>query len=166
MDIFGRKVLPSLHDGGLSSDEISTLSNNPEILDHSRDTVLLDHVLDVGERSFTFSYTGNSAGALKDLEKWGSKIFVFYLKTVPYDRPLRVEYLDLDGEPTVAVDRIASLVYAMSAHHAAFGLPSVLIEADACARLSEEDIDMVRDDITARLGPSAPLDLRRHINPF
>ena len=166
MDIFGRKVLPSLNEGGLPSDEISTLSNNPEILEHSRDTVLLDHVLDVGERSFTFSYTGNSAGALKDLDKWGSKIFVFYLKTVPYDRPLRVEYLDLDGEPTVAVDRIASLVYAMSAHHAAFGLPSVLIEADACARLSEEDIDVVRDDITARLGPSAPLDLRRHITPF
>jgi len=166
MDIFGRKVLPSLHEGGLSSDEISTLSNNPEILDHSRDTVLLDHVLDVGERSFTFSYTGNLAGVLKDLDKWGSKIFVFYLKTVPYDRPLRVEFLDLDGEPTVAVDRIASLIYAMSAHHAAFGLPSVLIEADACARLSEEDIDVVRDDITARLGPSAPLDLRRHITPF
>jgi hypothetical protein len=166
MDIFGRKVLPGLQEGGLSLEEISTLSNNTEILDHSRDTVLLDHLLDVGERSFTFSYTGNPGGALKDLDKWGSKIFVFYFKTVPYDRPLRVEYLDMNGEPTAVVDRIASLVYAMSAHHAAFGLPSVLIEADACARLSEEDIDVVRDDITARLGPSAPLDLRRHITPF
>lgn len=166
IDIFRHKVLPSLLEGGLSSDEASTLSNNQEILDHSRDTVLLDHVLDVGERSFTFSYTGNLAGVLKDLDKWGSKIFAFYLKTVQYDRPLRVEFLDLNGEPAGAVDRISSLIYALSAHHAAFGLPSVLIEADVCARLSEEDIDVVRDDITARLGPFAPLDLRRHMTPF
>ncbi|KUO40600.1 MAG: hypothetical protein AVW06_02335 [Hadesarchaea archaeon DG-33-1] len=165
IDIFRRKVLPSL-EGGLPSDEALTFSKNMEILNNSRDTVLLDHVLNVGERSFTFSYAGNPASALRDLDGWGSKIFAFYLKTVPYDRPLRVEFLDLNVGQSRIADRIASLVYALSAHHAAFGLPSVLIEADVCARLSEEDLDMVRDSITARLGPFAPMDLRRHMIPF
>ena len=166
IDIFRRKVLPSLLGGGLSLDEASTLSKNLEILNHSRDTVLLDHVLSVGERSFTFRYAGSPSSVLRDIGGWGSRISAFYLKTVPYDRPLRVEFLEMNGEQTRVADRIASLIYALSAHHAAFGLPSVLIEADVCARLSEEDLDMVRDSITARLGPFAPLDLRRRMIPF
>jgi len=160
IDILRCKVLPSLGGLGLKQKEL-------EVLERSRDTVLLDHVLEVGERTFTFRYAEKPASyVLRDLGGWAARIFAFYLKTVPFDRPLRVEFVDFGGEPAGTADRIASLIYALSSHHDAFGLPSVLIEADACARLVEEDLCIVRDSIADRLGSSALLDLRRHRRPF
>jgi len=160
VDILRCKVLPSLGGLGLKQKEL-------EVLERSRDTVLLDHVLGVGERTFTFRYAEKPASyVLRDLGGWAGRIHAFYLKTVPFDRPLRVEFVDFGGEPAGTADRIASLVYALSSHHDAFGLPSVLIEADACARLAEEDLCIVRDSIADRIGPSALLDLRRHRRPF
>ena len=79
---------------------------------------------------------------------------------------MRVEFVDPRGEPTKNVGRIASVVYALSQHHDAYGLPSVLIEADACARLDERDLDIVHDSIVDRLGPSVLMDLRRNRRPF
>jgi hypothetical protein len=158
IDILKRRVLPSF--GMLGRQEL-------EVLERSRDTVLLDHVLGVGERTFIFRYAESpSSYVLRDLGGWATKVYVFYLKTVPFDRPLRVEFIDCGGRPIEAANQIASLVYALSSHHDAFGLPSVLIEADACARLAEEDLCIVRDSIADRLGPSALLDLRRHRKPF
>ncbi|MEM3453150.1 MAG: hypothetical protein QW835_05950, partial [Candidatus Hadarchaeum sp.] len=63
-------------------------------------------------------------------------------------------------------DRVASLVYALSSHHEEFGLPSVIIEADASARLAEEELSWVRDIISARLDPAFAPDLRRERKPF
>ncbi len=160
IDILRRRVLPSFGDLGLGREEL-------EVLERSRDTVLLDHVLGVGERTFIFRYAENpSSYVLRDLGGWAAKVYAFYLKTVPFDRPLRVEFVDCGSGPTETGNRVASLIYALSSHHDAFGLPSVLIEADACARLAEEDLCIVRDSIADRLGPSALLDLRRHRRPF
>ena len=158
IDIIQRKVVPALPE--LSPEE-------QEVLENSRDTVLLDRVLEVGERTLAFRYAEKPADyVLRDLGKWASMVRVFYMKAVPYDRPLRVEFLDCgDGAAEVA-DRVASLVYSLSAHHDAFGLPPVLIEADARARLHGEEICMVRDSIVDFLGPSVILDLRRHRWPF
>ena len=160
IDILMRKIIPRLGGLGLKREELETL-------ERSRDTVLLDHVLDVGERTFSFRYAENpSSYVLRDLGEWAMKVYVFYLKSVPFDRPLRVEFIDFEEDPSKTADRIASIVYALSSHHDAFGLPSVLIEADACARLAEEDLCVVRDSIADRLGPSTLLDLRRHRRPF
>lgn len=157
IDILRRKVLPALPE--LSPEEM-------EVLENSRDTVLLDRVLEVGERTLTFRYAENPLDALGDLGEWADGVHVFYIKAVPYDRPLRVEFADFGkGEAEVA-DRVASLVYSLSAHHDAFGLPSVLIEADARARLHGEEIGIARDIIIDLLGPSVILDLRRHRWPF
>ncbi|MBA7502330.1 hypothetical protein ES706_00914 [subsurface metagenome] len=160
VDILRRKVLPSLGGLGLEQKEL-------EILERSRDTVLLDHVLGVGERTSIFRYAESpSRYVLRDLGEWAMRVYAFYIKTVPFDRPLRVEFIDFRDEPAETADRVAPLVYALSSHHDAFGLPSVLIEADVCARLTEEDLSIVRDSIADRLGPSALLDLRRHRRPF
>jgi len=160
IDILRDKILPSFGDLDLGQDDL-------EVLKRSRDTVLLDHMLDVGKRTFVFRYAENPSNyVLSDLGDWASKVHVFYIKTVPFDRPLRVEFVDCDGETAETADHVASLVYALSSHHDAFGLPSVLIEADACARLAEEDLCIVRDSIADRLGPSALLDLRRDRKPF
>ena len=70
------------------------------------------------------------------------------------------------GDPARSADRVASIVYALSAHHDAYGLPPVLIEADARARLDGNELGIIRDGISDRLGPSTLLDLRRHRRPF
>ncbi len=160
IDIIRHKVIPSLGGLGLEEKEL-------EILEHSRDTVLLDHVLGVGERTSIFHYAESpSKYVLRDIGKWAMRVYAFYLKTVLFDRPLRVEFIEFRDDPVATADSVAPLVYALSSHHDAFGLPSVLIEADVCARLTEEDLSIVRDSIADRLGPSALLDLRRNRRPF
>lgn len=160
VDILGHKVLPAFGNLGLEQEDL-------EALERSRDTILLDHLLGVGERTPAFTYAEKPASyVLRDLGPWAAKVYAFYLKTVPFDRPLRVEFIDCWNQPVKSVDRIASLVYALSSHHDGFGLPSVLIEADACVRLAEEDMCIVRDSIADRLGPLALLELRRNMRPF
>jgi hypothetical protein len=160
VDILREGVLPAFGNLGLKEEDLNAL-------ERSRDTVLLDYLLGVGERTPAFTYAEKPASyVLRDLGPWATKVYAFYLKTVPFDRPLRLEFVDCLGQPTESAGRIASLVYALSSHHDAFGLPSVLIEADACVRLAEEDMCIVRDSIADRLGPSAPLELRRNRRPF
>jgi len=160
VDILRHEVLPVFGDFGLEQKDLA-------ILERSRDTILLDHLLGVGERTPAFTYAEKPASyVLRDLGPWAAKVYAFYLQTVPFDRPLRVEFVDCWDQPIKSADRIASLVYALSSHHDGFGLPSVLIEADACVRLAEEDLYIVRDSIADRLGPFALLELRRNMRPF
>ena len=166
LDILRHKVLQALIEGrDLPKDETSTLLQSDDLLANSRDTAFLDYMLEAGERSCVFKYA-DAPGALADLNKWGQKIYAFYIKTVPYDYPLRVEFVDPRGEPKKTAERAASIVYAISQHHDAYGLPSVLIEADARARLVEEDLYVIHDSIIDRLGPSVLMDLRRNRRPF
>ncbi|MEM4202073.1 MAG: DNA double-strand break repair nuclease NurA [Candidatus Hadarchaeum sp.] len=137
------------------------------ILDKTKDTVLLNHVLRVGERTSAFTYVERPASyVLSDLGGWGERIYGFYIRTVPFDRPLRIEFLKGVEDAAETADRVASLVYALSSHHEEFGLPSVIIEADASARLAEEELSWVRDIISARLDPAFAPDLRRERKPF
>ncbi len=160
VEILRNSIIPKFGDLGLESKDFA-------MLERSRDTVLLDHLLEVGERTPAFTYAEKPASyVLRDLGAWGARVHAFYIKTVPFDRPLRVEFLDLYETLTKTTDQIASLIYALSSYHDAFGLPSVMIEADACARLAEEDLCVVRDSIADRIGPSSLLDLRRHRRPF
>jgi hypothetical protein len=165
IDIFQRKILPSLIENcNIPPEHVSVLTDG-DFLSCSRDTVFLNHMLEVGERTFAFTYTGTPSGyPLRDLSERFQRIQVFYIKTVPYDRPLRIEFLQSKDERVA--DRLASLIYALSAHHNAYGLPSVLIEADVRARLAEEELDILHDSIADRIGPSTLLDLRRHRRPF
>jgi hypothetical protein len=114
-----------------------------------------------------FAYAEKPAShVLRDLGLWGEKVYVFYIKTVPFDQPLRVEFLDHSSQTVETAREVASLVYALSSNHDAFGFPSVLIEADACGRLTEDDLCLVRDGILDQLGPMAPRELRRNRRPF
>lgn len=164
--IFQRKIMPLLDDGALPPEELRILKENEEVISNSRDTALLDHLLDVGERTFAFSYANPPARVLKDLGAWASRAYAFYIKTVPYDWPIRVEFVDGSATPARAADEVASLIYALSADHDACALPTVLIEADSCARLAQEELTIIQDNITDRLEPSASLELRRHRRPF
>lgn len=165
--IFQKKIFPILmENANLTSEEISSLNENKQVLMNSRDTAFLDYLLEAGERSFAFNYAEAPANLLEDLGDWKEKIKAFYVKPVPYDRPVRVEFISSDEESLEIVERAASLVSSLSARHDACALPTVLIEADARAALAEEEISILRDNISDRLEPSTMLDLRRERRPF
>lgn len=166
-NIFQRKIFPKLiEEETLSRDEITSFNENKNVLLVSRDTAFLDYLLEAGERTFTFSYAKAPANLLEDLGDWKKRIYAFYVKPVPYDRPVRVEFLSNQDEATESVERAASLLSSLSAGHDACALPSVLIEADARAALAEEEISILRDNISDRLEPSTMFDLRRERRPF
>ncbi|KXA96741.1 hypothetical protein AKJ38_02675, partial [candidate division MSBL1 archaeon SCGC-AAA259I14] len=126
----------------------------------------LDYFLDPSERSFTFKYSEAPANLLKDLGEWRKKIYSFYIKPVPYDRPTRVEFVKTSRDIQKTIEETATIMNSLSASHDACALPSVLIEADARAALAKEEISILRDSIADRLEPSTMLDLRRERRPF
>lgn len=110
------------------------------ILDYTRDSTLLYSMLQKGERTITFNYSKDPGNhpTLSDLKEYGNDIHSLYLKTVPHDRPLRLDFLSKnphDGE------EIASILLSISSHHSSYGLPAPIIEADNISRLSEKDMD-------------------------
>lgn len=132
-----------------------------EILRRSRDASLLNHLLKPGERSAAFT----CGQGRRELGDWGSRIYAFYLKNSPQDEPLRVEFLSPNGGAPELADRVASMVYSLSAN-GSFKLPSVLIEADVRAGLAEEDLEFIRDRILARVKPMFIPELKRSSMPF
>ncbi|MFX0096646.1 MAG: DNA double-strand break repair nuclease NurA [Candidatus Hodarchaeota archaeon] len=136
-----------------------------------RDTDLLYRILNIGERSFIFNYLKNvkSHPALRDFENknWPKQLHAFYLKTVEYDRPLRIEFLTFGNDASRVADRLTSVILPLSSHHAEYGLPTVLVEADTQARLLENDLDIVYERLIEQVGLSpSMLRLRRDKKPF
>lgn len=115
------------------------------------DSMLCSHLLNGGERTPIFS------AQEKDL---GKKIKFFYLQSSSYDLPLRIEFLDSDEDK---IDKIASVIYTLSAISENFAYPAVLVEADMCAALNPEDLDSIISSLT-RLSGLRPL--RRNSRPF
>jgi len=116
-----------------------------DILKRTRDTNLLYYLLEKGE-----------ATKIIDLEE---EIKCFYLKTVEFDRPIRVEFFENEKE-------IAEIIYTISSQSRTYGLPNVLIEADQRAKLSENDIDYYTNLIASKLGIQNVFFLRRDNRPF
>lgn len=115
------------------------------ILNRTRDTNLLYYMLEKGEATKVI--------ALDD------KIKCFYLKSAEYDRPIRVEFLENEK-------RVAELIYTISSQNRTYGLPTVLIEADQRAKLSETDSDYFTNMIASKLGIQNIFFLRRDSRPF
>ncbi len=143
--------------------------NTPKELENTYDAILLDYFLKESERSSAFSYTSSvqEHPVLKDFnKKWAEQIHVFYLKPSNFDRPLRIEFLHKKGSLTEQSQKIASLVYSLSSFHKEYAYPTVLIEADLRARLKPEEINIVYDKISDKLGSSFNLLMRRDRRPF
>ena len=138
-------------------------------LDYLFDSSLLDYMLQVGERSFAFTYTKNieKHPILMDFEEeWSKNIYGFYLKPSLYDRPLRAEFIYKGDNLTEYCNNIASITYALSSMHKEYAFPSILIEADLRARLKPEEISVVFNKIIDKLGKNIKLRLRRDKRPF
>ncbi|MFX0106780.1 MAG: DNA double-strand break repair nuclease NurA [Candidatus Hodarchaeota archaeon] len=137
----------------------------------SRDCDLLDTFLDEGERTFAFKYSAelvqNSNSLSDDLSAWASSIWVTYLKTASEDLPLRIEILAGDGDGIKQLDRALSVILPLSWQHPEYGVPTPILEADARARISISETQMVVDRLMALSGLTySTLEKRRSRNPF
>ncbi|MFB6265980.1 MAG: DNA double-strand break repair nuclease NurA, partial [Candidatus Nanohaloarchaea archaeon] len=135
------------------------------VLEDGRDSVLLHHLLDPGERTRSVPYAGSGTPVLEDLGEEDS-LHVFYLRTVKKDRPVRVEFLSREAKEAEA-DRIARRIQALCGEGSSYGIPPVLVEADQRASLSRQEVEMLTGRIRNRLShlPGGE-GLRRDRRPF
>jgi len=138
------------------------------ILNQTKDTNLLSYTLDAGERTLVFKYSSNPESH-PILNEFGSQvanqIFSFYLRTAQFDRPVRVDFFANQGLTPIA-NRISSILLPLCGH-SGYGIPSVLIEADQRARLSEQDLEMFYMDLINKTGNLPGMFLqRRDTRPF
>lgn len=141
------------------------------VIQQTRDTEFLQRVLGPGERTPVFRYAEFPLDypIFDDFRNkvWADSVNVFYLRTVEYDRPIRVEYLATESNQLLTAKKISSVVLPLSYHNAEYGIPSVLIEADARAHLLDGDIEIIYEQLVRKTGDSLILSkLRRERRPF
>jgi hypothetical protein len=120
------------------------------VLEKSKDTNLLDYVLKRGERTSTFYYSSYLDRALNSsLKDFNLKEFAsFYIKLSDFDSPLRVDFLNDKDD---AASKISSVLSSLIVSEG-YSMPSVLIEADIRARLSEKNLEMFYQELAGKLG--------------
>jgi hypothetical protein len=140
------------------------------IIQQVKDTDLLYRVLETQERTGCYQLIpSNTKKSISRIAThWRKNIFAFYLKSVDYDQPTRIEFLNPENlNPVDTADKISSVLYPLSSHHAAYGIPSVLIEADARAKIHDYDLEFIYSQLLDKIGQtSSLLRLRRDRRPF
>ena len=122
-------------------------------LQQSNDSEFLYLLLNPGERTLFMKYHIELEDIAYPLDKKQKNSFgFFYIKTVKYDHPLRVEFYDSTQEFKNIGEKLGSVIYSTASYHQRFGLPSVLVEADNRARLSQQDIDFLYRQILIKAG--------------
>jgi hypothetical protein len=103
-----------------------------------RDTVLMDALLEEGERSFVRRYSDSPVEhpVLKKLdERHANRINTFHVKLSSRDVPLRIDYY---GKKEHA-DRIAGLLMSLKSSDS-YTVPSPIVEADRRAKVPEKHL--------------------------
>jgi hypothetical protein len=129
------------------------------------DSSILDNLLEKKERTCYFKYSKNieKHGVLKDYKKeWSENIYAFYLRASNDDRVLRIEFIS--EEPSKVINEIASITYQLSSINKEYSYPSILIEADMRARLTNQEIEIIYNKLIDKIGPK--IKLRRGNRPF
>jgi hypothetical protein len=167
----------------LLGDILPHIFRNPEIFEMiqgidyrwllkiSRDCDILDTFLDEGERTFAFKYSSEIVHNVNvendDISMWASSILVTYVRTARDDLPLRVEVF-VDPEKGVEqIDKALSAILPLSMQHPEYGVPAPILEADARARITHTESNMIIDRLMALSGLTyTTLERRRSRNPF
>ncbi|MFP4116016.1 MAG: DNA double-strand break repair nuclease NurA [Candidatus Aenigmatarchaeota archaeon] len=136
-----------------------------DILQGTRDTNLLFHVLNQGERTSYFQYCDDPERSYLP-EKLLERTYSFYLKATKYDRPMRVDFYAED-KPERRAEEISSMLLSLSADNEEYAIPTVLIEADKRASLREEELQFIYSSLQDKVGDVPSLyKLRRDERPF
>lgn len=138
------------------------------LLNKTKDSNLLSYALQLNERTFVFKYSSQPENH-PILREFGSQvanqIFTFYLKTAEFDRPIRIDFI-AEKDVVNTANKLASVLLALVGH-SGYGMPSVLIEADQRAKLSEKDLETFYLDLVNKAGNIPSLFLqRREQRPF
>ncbi len=124
------------------------------------DTVLLGRIMKPGEFTVPVEYSDNPRNhfILRDFsEDTVKSVKVFYIKTSPFDVALRVEFPD-----TLDYKDLADIVYSLSRGSGFYGYPSILLEADARAKIKEIEVNNVLEDLSRFVGDPEIMRLRRN----
>jgi hypothetical protein len=139
-----------------------------EVLGKTQDTNILQYMLEKGERTAVMRYTEEyeKHPTLQDIGELSDRVHNFYLKTARNDRPVRVDFLSLK-EPVEAANEVASRIMPLCTFSSSYGIPSVIVEADQRAKLSQHDLEMFESRLKSRVGPLPGIEnLRRDSRPF
>ncbi|MFB6145540.1 MAG: DNA double-strand break repair nuclease NurA [Candidatus Nanohaloarchaea archaeon] len=101
-----------------------------------RDTLLMDVILEEGERSFVRKYSASPVEhpVLQELEdRHVNRLFTFYVKLSSEDLPIRVDYF---GTPEDADDIAGVMMKLMASRR--YTAPSPVVEADKRAKIPRE----------------------------
>ncbi len=162
-ELLRERVLPTLN---LGKEEVEAAS---QLLEETRDTVMLSYLLKEGERSFAFTYSRSPREhpTLREFERFGEKVVSFYLRTASGDRPVRVDTLLASGrDEERTLETIASLLLSLR-YSSRYGMPTVLVEADRRVRLRERDFRLVESELAKKIGRAPTLlRLRREGRPL
>ncbi len=161
-DSRGTSLSEILVDQGFVSKEES------EVLKKSQDTSVLHYILEKNERTCAMKYTVEYENhtALKDIGEEAKEVYNFYLGTSEKGSPVRIDFLN-NGDVSKTAERIASMVVPLCSYSSTYGIPSVIVEADQRAKLSEDDIEQFASRLRSVVGPLAGVqDLRRNNRPF
>ena len=167
--ILKNEVIPTLTAfENVSKDIREKIDLNKDVLDITTDTLFLYYLLNVGERTAALDYsTTSDLPIIADLAEFRKNIYVSYIKAAEFDRPLRLDFFAEPERLQETADKITSIIFALSNQNRLYSYPSVLIEADARAKLSEEEIDLLKAAISEKLGRNpAMFELRREMRPF
>jgi hypothetical protein len=120
------------------------------ILEKSKDTNLLEYILKKGERTTSFYYTSPlSLVSSQFSNEFNLREFAsFYIKLSDFDSPLRIDFLN---DKKDAASRIASILSSLLISEE-YSMPSILIEADIRARLSERQLELFYQELAGKLG--------------
>ncbi len=162
-DSRGRKFCNIVSEKILSKIDSPIVPELKKILNGTRDTNLLYHVLEPGERTCVFKY--GETPVTEDLGNHQNNLYSFYLRPAEFDRPIRVDFYSRE-DPVKEANWIASVISSLYCH-SSYGYPAPLVEADLRAKLKETDVDMVHGQLIDRIGLLPSLfKLRRETRPF
>jgi len=144
------------------SGKVQLSSEDQILLERTRDTNLLTYLLKFKERTFSFPYAEKNNFILREFPEFSEKISTFYMRTAEYDRPIRIDFLGGEEE----AKKISSMIFPL-VKNSSYGIPSVLVEADQRAKLSDKDFQIFFSDLVNKVGRlPAIFELRREDRPI
>ena len=140
------------------------------VLKLSYDSDFFYRILEVGERSPILRINGlnnNDSKVSIETALQDTSLVCFYIRTVEFDYPLRIEVYTGNSDPKRIVEKVSAMLLPMASDNEQFALPTVLIDADSQSRLIERDLDFLFTQLSNRIGhPHSLLRLRRERMPF